>query len=230
MGRLSGYNATAVAAGVIRPVQFVKLAFPSVTFRAHTWPGASLSFGGETYTCGSDDVTLVNVGSIGERADSKVAAVNLVLAATHARLKEVVRLDKWHFSRVTLGEGYLNEAHQLVGEPYNFGSYLLSSVDWGTESGSRSLTCEPVSIRLRRTSLITSSDADQQARYASDTFFRYTAAVEDREFAWGGRRAIIYMNGGSGAGGGGSVFGLYGSGAYNGTTVSAPTGGPGSLD
>jgi hypothetical protein len=205
MGRLSGYNATAVAAGVVRPVQFIKIAFPSVTFRAHTWPGASLSFGSETYLCTADTIQVVAFSGIGERADSKVQAVTLTLSASHAHLKEVASLDKWHFSRVTLGEGYLNDAYQLVGEPYNCGSYLLSSIDWSTESGTLTLTCEPVSIRLRRMSLITSSDADQQARYSGDTIFKYTAAIEDREFAWGGRRGIVYMNGGSG-GGGGSLY------------------------
>jgi hypothetical protein len=201
MGRLSGQNAAAAAAAVLRPVQFVKLAFPSATLRFHTWPGLSLSFGGETYTCGSTDPELVAFGGVGERADSKVSSIALTLAATHAQLKEMFSLDKWHFSTVTIGEGYLTEGLALVAEPYSFGNYLMSTGEWSTESGTIQLVCEPVSIRLRRTSLVTSSNADQQARYSGDTFFKYTSALDEREIAWGGRRAIVHLTGGGGGSG-----------------------------
>lgn len=205
MGRLSGANATASAASVLRSVQFYKLVFPSTTFRIHSWPGLSLSFGGETYTCASTDPQVLAFTGIGERADSKVQSIGITFAAAHALLAEVFSLDKYHFSTVTLGEGFLSESLALVGEPYSFGNYLMSTGDW--TDGVIQLVCEPVSIRLRRISLVTSSNADQQARYSGDTFFKYAAALDEREIAWGGSRSIVRVAGGGGpmGGSGGSV-------------------------
>lgn len=205
MGRLSTLNAAQAEASVLRPVQFYKLAFPTTTYRIHSWPGLSLSFGGETYTCASTDPQVVAFSGIGERADSKVQSIGITLSAAHAELCSLFSTDPWAFSTVTLGEGFLNESHALVAEPYSFGDYLMSTGEWLAESATIQLVCEPVSIRLRRLSLITSSNADQQARYPGDTFFKYTAAIDEREIAWGGSRRIVHV--GSGGGSGGNWFG-----------------------
>lgn len=201
MGRLSSANYAQANAAALTPVHFLRIVFPSTTFRLHDFNGGPLTYGGASYVC---DGTLLSIGAVHERADGKVGQLQVSLSAGNATLCRVFRDDDWHYAIVEVALGFLRDG-VLVAEPQSFGSWYLSTGEWSDDSELINLTCEPVSILFLRQSLVTATNADQQRRYSGDTIFTHVAALDEKEIEWGGSRISVKSGAGSTGGLGGTV-------------------------
>lgn len=192
---------TEIDAGRLMPVNFVRLAYPSATFRLHDFAGVTLDLDGEDYV---GDGTLLGFDSLSERADGKVGGLTIGLSAANETLKAAFRDDKWHFKHAQLSLGLLQPDYSFIDTPISFGTSYMSTGEWSTEGASISQVCEPVTNDLRRVAVFMSSDADQQSRYPDDTIFTHTSAMDEIEVNWGGRSFIFRDNAGRGGGGSGA--------------------------
>lgn len=205
MGRLAASNLTEVQAASLRPVTLVRLDFPSGELFLTDVRAPGLTYGGDTYTC---DGTLLGISPLSERADGKVGNCELLLSYANATVLAACRDDKFHYAVVEIALGFLSAAtNTFVTTPDSLGNWYMSAAEIDTGGATVRLTIEPTIIDLRQASLITSSDADQQKRYSGDTFFKHTAALDEKRIEWGGTRAIVHVGGGGGGGGGVLVYG-----------------------
>lgn len=203
MGRLAASNLTEVQAASLRPVILVRLDFPSGELFLTDVRAPGLTYGGDTYTC---DGTLQGISPISERADGKVANCEVLLSYANATVLAAARDDKFHYSEAEIAFGFLSAAtNTFVTTPDSLGNWYMSSAEIDTGGTLVRLTLEPTIIDLRQASLITSSDADQQKRYSGDTFFKHTAALDEKQIQWGGDHLVVRTRGGGGAAGGGTV-------------------------
>lgn len=215
MGRLSATNATEVNAASLRRVLLVSLAYPSGTLYLADQTAPGLTYGGQTYV---GDGTLIDCGDVAEKSDLTPSALRLRLSASNLTLLARFRDDNWHRSLVQFAVGFLDANGVFVDTPASLGSWYMSG--GGMANSVIEQYCESFAVDLYRPSLLTPSDADQKVRYPGDTFFTNVPALEEKEIEWGGRRQTARSTNAGGvpiATGFGGVFGLYGSGAVNGS-------------
>lgn len=163
----------------------IEFAFPSGSIYTTTADRA-IPFGGDNYL---PDGTVVSFIGPTERGDGRVQEVRFELSPTSAVIGKLT--DGYQFRRATLYFTVLDSDHEVVDAPVKVGDYFMSHMEvrGADKTFAASLVCDSQALPFRRSNGVISSGSDQNARFAGDTAFSYTAKIEGIDLTWGGARA-----------------------------------------
>lgn len=177
-------NREQTSGATVRPVGFLRLAFPSGTMYLND-SDRSITWGGNTFVASTP---IVEVGDVAELVTLKANRVSLKLAATSELLTKVFT-DRYQFAEAAVWEGYCDEDWQLVADPYLLVDGLLMSVavvtlDRGVQA--LELQCEGWEVfGLRDAAALATAQAQRQ-RYPGDTGLDRVISITTEEIEWGG--------------------------------------------
>lgn len=223
---LAAANRTEVQANQFRTEYLVTLAFPGGTLRCTT-ANKTLTFGGNNYLA---DGRLISVGGISERGDGTQDPIKIILSGADSTV--LTRIDDdFHYSRVTVYQGWLDTAHALVNDPHSLGAYFMSHVDdvYDDDGARIELVCENVLwAEGQRVDAFLFNDVEQKLRSTGDTFLSNLASLTGSQHVWGGGSQAKAGGIGGGGGIGSSINLSWASDALNsagGRTTYIPSGG-----
>lgn len=182
---VTGANATAAAAAVVRPVTFAKLELSSGDVLAHDAVG-TFTWGGDTYLGVG---TLGRVEPLADTVVTRPVSVTLELSGFEPGLLATARLRSEQGAPVTLSLGFLDEDLQLVADPQTWFSGTLdrASAVVDRERAAIQVVAEGYLVRLLRGTAARATEENQKAAHATDTFFDFQTELRTKVVNWGGR-------------------------------------------
>ena len=188
---LSATNLGAVDGAVVRPVVFCELHYDSPTgtlylhdnigeITADDWGGTSRTWSG-----------LGDFGSIStieEGSDISPYKVDLVLSGIDADIAAASLTDDTILREVYLLIGFIGLDRVVLDDPHPMWSGKIDDVQMaiGAESVIR-VSCESQLAAFEKTNGRLQNDADHQAEFSGDLFYKYLPQMVEAKFRWGGR-------------------------------------------
>jgi hypothetical protein len=175
----------AVVAPVVRPIVFVYASFPDVEVRF--WSGlGELQWAGETWL---GTGSLLAIEDIAESTDSSQKGVAVRLSGVPSELFDATSLGNYQNRPAKIWFAALNEAFELIIEPYLYFSGVLDSdnvEDNATEVIITIFAESRLSDHLRAR-VFRYTHEDQQTLYpeADDRGLEFVAALQDAQLKWG---------------------------------------------
>ena len=188
---LSATNLGAVDGAVVRPVVFCELHYDSPTgtiylhdnigeITADDWGGTSRTWSG-----------LGDFGSIStieEGSDISPYKVDLILSGIDADIAAVSLTDDTILREVYLLIGFIGLDRVVLDDPHPMWSGKIDDVQMaiGAESVIR-VSCESQLAAFEKTNGRLQNDADHQAEFSGDLFYKYLPQMVEAKFRWGGK-------------------------------------------
>lgn len=205
---LDATNISAVDGAVVRPVVFCELHYDSPTgtlylhdnigdITADDWGGTSRTWSG-----------LGDFGSIStieEGKDISPYKVDLILSGIDADIAAVSLTDDTVLREVYLLIGFIGLDRQVLSDPHPMWAGKIDDVQVaiGSESIIR-VSCESQLAAFEKINGRLQNDADHQAEFSGDLFYKYLPQMVEAKFRWGGKTQV-YGTGTSGSGGFGGI-------------------------
>jgi hypothetical protein len=184
---LSALNRTEATGNVVRVEELASIAFPSGTVYV-TSADRALVFGGNTYLPSG---VYGGASGFAETPDLKPRQISIKISGLDAALLTKLLNDNYHYAEINVYLGFLNEARQLVADPYPIGHRLYMShpvITLGERSGEVVISAETLDIHNRRNSAALATPESQRRRYPGDTGMDKVRVIAETEIEWGGRR------------------------------------------
>lgn len=188
---LSANNINAVDGDVVRPVVFCEIKYDSPTgtlylhdnigdITADDWAGTSRTWSG-----------LGDFGSISTIEEGKEISpykVDLILSGIDATIAAVHLTDDSVLRDVYLSIGFIGLDRQVVADPHPMWSGRVDDVQVaiGSQSVIR-VACESQLAAFEKTNGRLQNDADHQAEFSGDLFYKYLPQMVEAKFRWGGK-------------------------------------------
>lgn len=188
---LSATNLGAVDGAVVRPVVFCELHYDSPTgtlylhdnigeITADDWGGTSRTWSG-----------LGDFGSIStieEGADVSPYKVDLILSGLDADIAAASLTDDTILREVYLLIGFIGLDRVVLDDPHPMWSGKIDDVQMaiGSESVIR-VSCESQLAAFEKANGRLQNDADHQAEFSGDLFYKYLPQMVEAKFRWGGK-------------------------------------------
>lgn len=176
---------TAINTGVIRPVLFVEMQWPSGTTRA--WNGVG------PYTWGGNEFTGVGLfggcSSVRESSDGRANGITLTLSGIPAGMQAIILTEHYQGRTARLWLGFMTASQTLIQDPpYELfrGRMNVASSRKGGKTATISLEIESRLIILQQKNGHRTTNEDQQERYPGDTGYRFIVGINQaRPDNWG---------------------------------------------
>lgn len=189
---LNSANTTAVDAAVVRPVVFVELHYASSTLFLHDnigeitaddWDGVSRTWSG-----------LGDLGSISTIEEGKKISpykLDLILSGIDSTIAAKALGKETGLREVYVLVGFIGLDRVVVGDPQQMWAGLADDIQMaiGAESVIR-VTCESKLAAFEKTNGRLQNDADHQAEFSGDLFYKYLPQMVEAKFRWGGRTQV----------------------------------------
>ncbi len=182
---LSSANRAEVYKAAVRIVEFVELAFPGGTIRVTT-ATRDIAWGGYTWIA---NALLLDYSGLREHAEQKGHRAALRLSGIDATLQTRIFTDSYHYARVQMWQGFLNESWVLVDTPYPLTDELLmSNCTLSVEMGKAEieLSAETWELFGQQDSAVLVTPENQRLRYTGDTGMDKVAHIMTLAIEWGG--------------------------------------------
>ncbi len=176
-----------LTARVTRPVFLAELEFASGTVRA--WSGiGDLLFQGNTFT-GTADLGIVS--PVGEATEVRAEGMSFELSGIPSSAISLALGQARRNKPATLWLGFMDEAGNLIGDPFKLFSGRIDAMDIaeGAESASVTVTAESVLADLKRPRARRFTDEDQKIDFPDDKGLEFVAGLQDKNIVWGGSGA-----------------------------------------
>lgn len=186
---LSSANITAVDGDVVRPVVFVELHYDSSTLYIHDnigditaddWNGTSRTWSGIG--------DLGSISTIEEGKDISPYKLDLVLSGIDATIAAKALGKETGLREVYVLVGFIGLDRVVVDDPHPMWSGLADEVQMaiGSESVVK-VSCESKLAAFEKVNGRLQNDADHQAEYSGDLFYKYLPKMVEAKFRWGGK-------------------------------------------
>lgn len=208
---LDATNISAVDGAVVRPVVFCELHYDSPTgtlylhdnigdITADDWGGTSRTWSG-----------LGDFGSIStieEGKDISPYKVDLILSGIDADIAAVSLTDDTVLREVYLLIGFIGLDRVVLSDPHPMWAGKIDDVQVaiGSESIIR-VSCESQLAAFEKINGRLQNDADHQAEFSGDLFYKYLPQMVEAKFRWGGKTQV-YGTGTSDVAGGINTGGI----------------------
>ena len=173
----------ALPSGLIRPIILVELTFRSATEYVCTAPFA-VTFGGNTYKgIGS----LGSMGEIKEGTQVQADSTSVTLSGIDTTLLGESLDDIQQGAPAVIWFGLLKDDNTFLGSPAKAfaGVVDLSTVNYGTDTSTITLTLENLMVDGQRPSMLRYTSADQRIKYPDDIGFGWVEQLNDLALSWG---------------------------------------------
>lgn len=188
---LDASNVSAVDDVVVRPVVFCEIKYDSPTgtlyfhdnigdITADDWGGTSRTWSG-----------LGDFGSISQVEEGKDISpykVDLILSGIDATIANAHLTDDTILREVYLSIGFIGLDRVVLSDPHPMWSGKIDDVQVavGAQSVIR-VSCESQLAAFEKTNGRLQNDADHQAEFSGDLFFKYLPQMVEAKFRWGGK-------------------------------------------
>ena len=197
-GLLDSGSRTEVSSQVVRELLFIRIPFTSGTL-AITSGDKDYSFtpAGEgtpvTFTHGA----IGGLDNLNENMNVQAERMTITLSGCDASLISAVAGTNIHWLRTEIWLGYVDSSHTLVTTPpfLLFDGFLGSATLNTAKNGSAlAITAETMNAALSRYSQVRACDADQQARFSTDTLFHQCGVNPQRSIVFGNDQGTMPGN------------------------------------
>lgn len=186
---LSASNISAVDGDVVRPVVFVELHYDSSTLYIHDnigdivaddWTGTSRTWSGIG--------DLGSISTIEEGNEISPYKIDLVLSGIDPTIAGKALGKETTLKEVYVLVGFIGLDRQVVDDPHPMWSGLADEVQMaiGSESVIK-VSCESKLAAFEKVNGRLQNDADHQAEYSGDLFYKYLPKMVEAKFRWGGK-------------------------------------------
>jgi len=186
---LSATNAAAAEAAVVRPVVFVELHYDSSTLYVHDnigdivaddWTGTSRTWSGLG--------DLGSISTIEEGNQISPYKIDLVLSGIDPTIAAKALGKETTLKEVYVLVGFIGLDRVVVDDPHPMWSGLADEVQMavGSESVVK-VSCESKLAAFEKVNGRLQNDADHQAEYSGDLFYKYLPQMVEAKFRWGGK-------------------------------------------
>lgn len=173
---------TALAQKEVQPYYAVEMLFDSGAVRLWTGYG-DRTINSETYVGAG---TLLNIDGLGEVADLSAKAITISLSGVAQELVSLALQEPYQRRRCRVYFGVINVSE--VVEVFSGQLNTLPIEDSG-EASVITATVDSKLVETEKASNLRYTSETQKSRYAGDTFFDYTSAIQDAEIVWGRKSA-----------------------------------------
>lgn len=189
---LSSANITAVDSDVVRPVVFVELHYDSATLFLHDnigeitaddWDGTSRTWSGLG--------DLGSISTIEEGSEISPYKIDLVLSGIDTTIASKALGKETGLREVYVLIGFIGLDRVVVDDPHPMWSGLADDIQMaiGSESVIR-VSCESKLAAFEKTNGRLQNDADHQAEFSGDLFYKYLPQMVEAKFRWGGKTQV----------------------------------------
>ena len=189
---LNSANVTAVDGDLVRPVVFCELHYDDGVIYLHDnigeitaddWNGTSRNWSG-----------LGDFGSIStieEGNDISPYRVDLILSGIDSTIASKALTDDTVLREVYLLIGFIGLDRTVVDDPHPMWAGRMDDVQVavGAESIIR-VTCESQLAAFEKVNGRLQNDADHQAEFSGDLFYKYLPQMVEAKFRWGGKTQV----------------------------------------
>ena len=183
---ISGYTTNPlneVASPVVGIVEFLEIDFPSPTGNIYlTNAPQSYTWGGNTYSpTSSTGAPFASIQNYAETTDAVPHPMSLQISGVDPTIVQTLVGYNCTWIAITWSLGLMDANNNLVNGTPMFTSPLYlgdATIMLGTNKGSVNINCENLLGDLQnRQSGVLQTEADQQQRWAGDTFFKFCASL-----------------------------------------------------
>lgn len=169
---------TALAQEQIEPYYAISVAFDSGTVRLWTGHG-DRTIGGQTFTGAGE---LLSFGDMSEVSDLSAQNATVVLSGLSSTILSAALSEPYQGRQVTIYFGETSVSDYV--EVFSGLADVMPIANDGT-TVTVSLSIESRLTLLQRPNVRRYTPASHLARHTNDSFFRFVAALQDKEIAWG---------------------------------------------
>ena len=166
------------------PIYFVKLELDSGDVLVHSRLG-SITFNGDVYLGVGH---LGGIDGIEESSDMSRSTVRLTLSGIESSLVSLVLGQHYQGRTASIYAGFVSlTTNALIGTPALIfaGKVDVAPLSFSGETATISLSVENEWADWDKPRIRRYNDADQQARFPGDNFFKFAEQAADKQFFWG---------------------------------------------
>ena len=169
---------TALQAPTVEPFYAVEFLFDTAPVRLWTGHGERI-VRGETYVGAG---SLLNISGLGEVSDLTAKGATITLNGVPGELVSLALQEPYQRRRCRIYFGVVSVPD--VVEVFT-GSVNTMPIEDSAEAGTITVTVDSKLIETEKASNLRYTSESQKSRYPGDTFFDYTAGLQDKEIVWG---------------------------------------------
>ena len=171
----------AASAPIVRPFMAVDMDYPDGPVRLSSLD-RQVTFGGKTFDAVGG---LGAVSQIEEGSENRSYGFTVSLSGVPGNFSEYLRTQDVQGRLVTVYLGFVGADYSIIGHDIvTVGRMDTQDVQAG-QTTAVVVQCESIQVDWERARVRRCTDSDHKARYPTDGFFKYVAALQNMDLRWG---------------------------------------------